>query len=393
MPVSRRSLLSHSGIAALSASAAPELFATLANADPLATNSPTEGELFWKHLYSRTASRGPNKVANEEREVKIAQYSEQAGLRWAEDVAASELPSFDEDAVVTIELSGFRPGSRDKSQLSKVRFAQLHLSCQRVTGSEFLGPIVWAALATMFTSKANKLPSEQSLNWASLTGNQEQSPQAANGPRLTHIVLNQGAGHLSVNVTTTPSGSVLDRVLAATITGTRILTPLLGFPGIALPALQNFYTFYGQLERSRPENFLLNSAQKDVAVTKEGAKNELISANALRMIEGTYILVPKSQEEDLQKEMSKLVAQNGYLVERGSNASPDDRIAQAVPTVTYASLAVRVQPASSFPVSSTVTDPLLDSAPQSPGGSSKGKTGPAAPVKKHGGKDQDGNKP
>ena len=139
---------------------------------------------------------------------------------------------------------------------------------------------------------------------------------------------------------------------------------MLGFPGIALSALQNIYTFYGQLEQSRPENFLLNSEQQDVVVTQKGTDNSLISASALKLVSGTYFLVPKSQEADLEKEMDKLViSNNSYLVERDAKGTPDALVAQAVPTVSYVALNVRVQAASDFPATSTVTDPLLDSAP------------------------------
>ncbi len=290
---------------------------------------------------------------------------------WVEDIKATDLPSFTDDAVVTLELTGFRSGSADKARLAKVRFSQLHLSCQRVTGSEFLGPLVWAALATLYAGTPSKLPSEKSLTWSALNTNPMEPAQPAQpqGPQLSHVVLNQGAGHMSVNITTTPTNSVLDKVLGVLINGTRIMTPLLGFPGIALPALQNFYTFYGQIEKARSENFLLNSAKMDVAVTQRGADSSLVSANALKLLAGNYILIPKAQEDDLQKDMDKLVVQDGYLVERDSKANPDERTAQAVPTISYLTLSVKVQKASDFPATSTVTDPMLDSAPPATGSS------------------------
>jgi hypothetical protein len=72
--------------------------------------------------------------------------------------------------------------------------------------------------------------------------------------------------------------------------------------------------------------------------------------------------------------MDKLVVVGGYLEESASKASPDDRVAEAVPAVTYAALNVRVQRASTFPATSTVTDPLLDSTQQG-SDSSNGKSG------------------
>lgn len=369
MTLSRRSFLGKSAaFSALSPLLArPEIAAAIDPAGAKPSLAPTAGETYWKNLYASEAERSrSSSTPDPTRDPRIAQYNDKAGLRWAEDIKDSELPVFLDDAVITMEITGFRPGSQDKSQLSKVRFAQLHLSCQRVSGSEFLGPIVWAALATLFTSKASLLPTEQSLTWSALAGGMAppNRPPMNNGPQLTHVVLNDGAGHMSINVTSTPTTSLLDKVLGGLIEGTKILSPLLGFPGIALSALQNFYSFYGQLEQSRPENFLLNSEQQDVVVTQKGTDNTLISASALKLVTGTYFLVPKSQEADLEKEMDKLVvSNNSYLVERDVKGTPDELIKQAVQTVSYVALNVRVQPASDFPATSTVTDPLLDSPP------------------------------
>lgn len=382
MTLSRRSFLSNSAAFGFSTALLAECERSQAADETLAKtfSQPTAGELFWQSLYTSKSARGASTETPEaERDPRFVQYSDKTGLRWVEDIKTSELPSFDEDAVVTMELTGFRAGSQDNSKLSKARFAQLHLSCQRVTGSEFLGPLVWASLATVFTANVKKLPAEQNLTWNALKGQPSQpGDNQGGGPRLTHMVLNQGAGHVCVNITTTPSTSLLDKILAVTIQATKIMTPLLGFPGITLPALENFYTFYGTLEKAEPANFLLNSAQKDVAVTQQGVDNSLISANALKLISGDYILMPRAQEDDFQKEMDKLIVQDGYLVERDSKAAPDARIAEAVPGVSYVVLNVKVQPASAFPATSTVTDPMLDSPAgnsSDSGGQQKGKKG------------------
>jgi hypothetical protein len=376
--LSRRSFLADSSALALASSLLlnPENGFALDAPAAGAHTPPTAGEDYWKSLYAGSAerSRGGTKTPNTGRDPRIAYYDGKSSLVWAEDIKAATLPSFTEDAVVTVELTGFRSGSQDKSSLAKVRFAQLHLSCQRVTGSEFLGPLVWATLATLFTSKASSLPSEQSLTWGALTSNPMQpaspNPSTGSGPQLSHVVLNQGAGHMALNITTTPTNSALDKVLGYLITGTKILTPLLGFPGIALPALENFYTFYGQIETAHAENFLLNSSNLDVAVTQQGADNSLISADALKLVTGDYIVVPKTQEDDFQKGMSDLVVNNGYLVNKDSKDAPDQRVAEAVPTVSYVTLHVNVQKASDFPATSTVTDPMLDAAPSPSGAKS-----------------------
>jgi hypothetical protein len=367
MTLSRRSFLGKSAtFGALSPLLThPEIVAAIQTAGAMPSSAPTAGETYWKNLYASGSERGESiSTPNPDRDPRIALYDNKYGLRWVQDIKPTELPSFTEDAVVTLELTGFRAGTQDSSQLAKVKFAQLHLSCQRVTGSDFLGPIVWGAIATLSVNKAASIPSRQSLTWSAQTVNSSPSSpsQTSGGTQIDHIVLNGGAGQMSVNITTTPVASLLDKIADALIQETtKILTPLLGLPGITQPAMQNFYTFYGSLEKSHPENFLLNSEQQDVVVTQQGADNSLISAEALKLVSGTYVFLPQSQENDLEKEMDKLVVQNGYLVDRNSTAVPDTRIKEAVPTVSYVTLDVKVEKASDFPATSTVTDPMLDS--------------------------------
>ncbi len=379
MTLTRRSFLGKSAtFGALSPLLArPEIVAAIQAAGAKTSTAPTAGENYWQNLYSSGSERGESApTPNPARDPRIAHYDDRTGLRWVQEIKLPELASFVEDAVISLELTAFRAGSQDKSQLAKVKFAQLHLSCQRVTGSQFLGPIGWAALATLSASKASSLPAVQNLTRSASVAGQSHpaQPQQSGGPQVSHVVLNDGAGQMSVNITTTPTTSLLDRILGVTIPGTKILTPLLGFPGIALPALQSFYTFYGQLEKSHAENFLLNSEQQDVVVTQQGADNSLISADALKLVSGTYVFLPKAQENDLDKEMDKLVVRNGYLVDRNSTATPDIRIAEAVPTVSYVTLNVKVEKASDFPATSTVTDPMLDSAPPAAGTSGSQKS-------------------
>ncbi|HTY83970.1 MAG TPA: hypothetical protein VMB19_07115 [Silvibacterium sp.] len=381
MTSSRREFLCESFVVGLLPVLAPN--SILANAAAQAPQEPTVGEDYWRNLFASSEVRGSATLPDTDREPRFLHYAESTGLRWAEDIKASELPSFDDDAVITMELSGLRTGSEDHSRLAKVKFSQLHLSCQRITGSEFLGPIVWAALATVFTDKASKIPSSPSLSWSALTRNPTQpgpkDASSASSP-LNHVVLNHGSGSLTVAVTTTPADSLLNKILAVTINTAKIVAPLLGFPGIALPALENFYTFYGQLEQSRKENFLLNSTQKDVVVTQRAAASagDLVSRNAMKLLSGEYILVPKSQEEDFAKAMPNLTVQNGFVVQQNATGAPDARIADAVPTVSYLTVSVKVQAASTFPATENVTDPLLDAEPQG-AGKEKKKTGTSKP--------------
>ena len=358
MTISRRSFVTESAMLSLLPAllANPELAKSMGTVPttPSSSAKPTAGETYWSNLYASPdqQSRGlGSEPPNPDRDVRFLQYDEKAGLRWAEDIKLQELPSFNEDAVVTLELGGFRAGSLDTSKLAKVRFAQMHLSCQRISALEFFGPLAWATLATIYADKAKKLPSVTDLSALATPSAQAKSaPPAATTPQVNRVLLSKGAGQISVNVSTTPPTSFLDKFLSTTVQIAKVVAPLLSFPAISLPALQAFYMFYGSLEKALPENFLLNTAQKDVVVTQQGTDNNDVSMNALKLMTGTYFLVPKAHENDIATSMDKLAGAGGYLVPKDApaNTPPDSRVALAVPTVSYVSLNVKVQPYSAF---------------------------------------------
>jgi hypothetical protein len=363
MTISRRSFFTESAALSLIPAllAHPELVEAM-TANPTTQypgGNPTAGETYWSNLYapSDQQSRGEfSRAPNPDRDVRFLHYVEGAGLRWAEDIKLQELPSFNEDAVVTLELGGFRAGSLDTSRLAKVRFAQMHLSCQRISELEFFGPLAWATLATIYADKTKKLPAVTDLSALTTPGTQAKSAlPAAVTPQLNRVLLSKGAGRISVNVSTTPPTSFLDKFLSTTVQVAKVVSPLLSFPAISLPALQAFYVFYGALEKALPENFLLNSAQRDVVVTQQGTDNNSVSMNALKLMTGTYFLIPKSHENDFAAGMDKLSAASGYLVPKDAPAStpPDVRLASAVPSVSYVSLNVKVQPLSAVTGSAT----------------------------------------
>jgi hypothetical protein len=93
--------------------------ADLAHAVTAATtqdpSAPTAGEIDWKSLYSSgsdAATRGKKvEVPNEEREPRFIRYSDGTGMRWIEDIKATELPSFsqsdqEEAAIIARAIRG-----------------------------------------------------------------------------------------------------------------------------------------------------------------------------------------------------------------------------------------------------------------------------------------------
>lgn len=289
------------------------------------------------------------------------------------EIKDSALPDFTDEAVVTIELTGFRPGSADRNALAQVNFANMHLSCQRVSGSEFIGPIAWATIASVFSSKAKNLPAVSALEWSVLSGQDSASTfgtastakTADSNPRIQHLLLSHGAGKLSVNVTTTPKKSTLDTILTVCVNTSKVVTPLFGFPAISTLALAAFYDFYGKLEAADKNNFLLSTAQQDVVVAKQGLKVPDLDVHPLHLLNGDYILVPLIHQSEFESKMGNLTVVNGYVVEKTSTGVLADRVKNAITDVSYLVLSVKVQPASDVPSTVGITDPVLGDNPVS----------------------------
>jgi hypothetical protein len=327
MTISRRSFVTESALLGLLPAflAHPELVEARSTTAVIKSRiaKPTAGETYWSNLYASPEQRSRGEFSGTpkpDRDVRFLHFDDKSGLRWAEDIKLQELPSFSEDAVVTLELGGFRAGTLDTSKLSRVKFAQLHISCQRITALDFFGPLAWATIATIFADKAKKLPTVTDLS--SLTEQMPSDPVSAKSavspaapakPAVNRVLLSKGAGQMSVNVTTTPPTSFLDKFLSATVEATKILAPLLSFPAISLPALQAFYAFYGKLEQALPSNFLLNTAQKDVIVTQQGTDNNSVSVNALKLMTGTFFLIPKAHENDFATGMERAACRCGRV--------------------------------------------------------------------------------
>src|SRR5579862_8809784 len=67
------------------------------------------GEQYWSSIYKEGGVRSQKVIfGNEMRDPRFAFFDAKTGFRWVEDNKIDDLPTFNEDAVVTLELAGFR---------------------------------------------------------------------------------------------------------------------------------------------------------------------------------------------------------------------------------------------------------------------------------------------
>lgn len=284
-------------------------------------------------------------------------YDDAKGLRFAEKIDRTELPKMDGAAVVSLSLSGFHASEQDSKRIGDASSAQLQLHASQTTPlAQYIAPLAWASLASVFSSEAKKLPTVEELNFVDENGSTGTSGN-------NRILLPGAEGKMALNLTLPDKHSLLHKVISYGLKGAAIAAPLVSLPAISVPAIKAFTSFYNILVQNA--GFIINSPLKDVVASYGAVDSGNMHADALKLMTGQYVIAPASSTAMISDQMDDLKMMNGYLVPKtmANNADPTTVAQNALPGVTYATLKVSVQPA---------TDVALPSAPKaslSPSGS------------------------
>jgi len=277
-------------------------------------------------------------------------YNDSTGLRFAEKIDRSELPRMDGAAVVSMSISGFRPSDSDSKRIGDASSAQLQLHATQTTPlAQFIAPLAWASLASVFSAKSAKLPTVDQLNFTSEDGSTGTSGN-------NRILLPGAEGKLALNLTLPDKHSLIHKVISYGLKVAEVAAPLVSLPAISVPAIKAFTSFYNILVQNA--GFIINSPLKDVVASYDAVDSGNMHADALKLVTGQYLIVPASSIEAISAQMDNIKMLNGYLVPKtiANNADPMTVAQSALPGVTYATLKVSVQPAA---------DVALPAAPRS----------------------------
>jgi len=267
-------------------------------------------------------------------------YDDSMGLRFAEKIDRTELPKLDGAAVVSMSVSGFHPSDQDAKKIGDASGAQLQLHATQTKAiAEFIAPLAWASLASVFADKAKKLPTVSQLNFVDENGSTGTSGN-------NRILLPDAEGKLALNLTLPERNSLLHKMVTYGLKGAAIAAPLVSLPAISVPAIKAFTSFYNTLVQRA--SFIINSELKDVVASYKAVDSGNMHADALKLVTGQYVIVPSSSSAEFASQMGNLKMLNGYLVPKSipDSADPLDVAKSALPGITYASLKVSVQPAS-----------------------------------------------
>jgi len=346
MSLSRRSFITDASFLALLTAMMPEL-AAAQNAAPQAPaeDTPHDSYDFWNGFFdsvnplspnykNKAASRGPkDQLPDPATETQYLHYKgDSKRLRYATDIGREELLDHDGDVSVSIALSQYRPASANGEASN--RAAQLRVDTTQIHPyMNILAPLAWTAIASLEPSKAGKVSLDQ-LGF--------KNPQAQSG--VSKILLTQGTGKLSVNVSKAGSGSVFVKALNIIMQGAKVVAPMVTLPAISVPALSAFTEALSYWEdRTR---FIMAGNLTSAVATQQAHADPDREARYIGLVSGDYLMLPQEHTDELAKELPNLDLIQGYLVRKDSdpNLPLQTRAQNAVPGGTYASMRVTVQP-------------------------------------------------
>ncbi len=342
MTISRRSFLSELAASGALAGllAKPDTAAALAAALDDDTVEPGAGNAsaFWgSFLAAPTHERGllghhpPGTDAD--RQVNFLHFGTE-GLRYADQIPATDLPDYPGDVAVSMTVGGIRLSSDDRARFEQLQSAQLRIDM--LQGKEMfnmIDPLAWMALAGIFPDQGGKLPPLQNLSF-------DPSSSAQN---MQKILLPGGFGHLAVNVSMVHKESAFFTVIKTLVNDASAVAPVLGLPAISTTALAGFSKLYGVLAN---RSTFLFQARPQPAYATQMARQKADSTIGINVPQGDYVLVPQAHTDDLKPYLSKMKLSNGYMVpvDAPSTSSVYETAEKAEPDISYITMHMSISP-------------------------------------------------
>jgi hypothetical protein len=324
---------------------------------------------FWTHFCKSLDPKAPKfkgYPAQAERQVKFL-HAGPNGLRYVEHIGNEELLDHPGDVQVSMIFDQLRPLSGDKSYLKKAKTSQPRVDCAQTKQFMDILPVMgWAAMAAIKPDQAGMLPSLKTLGF--------QSPDATSA--VSQVLLPGGSGKIGVNVHSSKGGAFLQNLVSHVTP----LAPYFAFalPAISIPALAAFSAIYSRLEEKA--SFIMCMPGGALAVATQHALEDPVIVNdpqykdnPIRLLSGTYVLVPQAHADAVTARLENLQVLNGYVVQEPASRDPVEVLAaKAIPDVTYATIRVKITPVTSFSGSGSGSSVDTGSEPKP-----KGKTGSA----------------
>lgn len=304
---------------------------------------------FWSDFLSLDAepvvgpirkTRGGGPAPNEAQPIFLHYGGPNEGFKNAAELDPSKLVP-NGDVMVSVNTSTVKVSTDDQKTFQKLQNAQIRVDVAQKTG---MLPILEAMAYTVVggmqainnqEAKAKVQPIVQSISVSS----------DAAWQKMQNIPLPSGEGRWALNLEAQKKDSLFCKVLQNLVKEGGLFVPMLGFPGIAMSALNSFNTLYGVLHSGTISIIKGNPVRvfaTQEAVQQTGAPG---AVTGILLQSGTYILIPAKQSPTLDQLKNLTVTQGRLVPPKTAAPDLDATAADTLKDVTYVTFDVEVTPA------------------------------------------------
>ncbi|MGC9993993.1 MAG: hypothetical protein ABSE79_01630 [Terriglobia bacterium] len=266
------------------------------------------------------------------------------GFKNAAELDISKLVSAG-DVMVGVNTSAVKLAEEDQRTLQRLQNAQIRVDvAQKTAILPILEAMAYTVVGGMRTGQgeiASKSKSKTAKKAPPTVQSISSSSDAA-WQKMQNIPLPAGEGRWALNLEAQKKDSLFCKVLQNVVKMSGLFMPMLGFPGIALSALNSFNTLYGVLHAGTIPIIKGNPVRvfaTQEAVQRTGAPG---SVTGILLQSGTYILIPAKQSPPVDQLKNLSVIQGRLVPPKTAVADLDEAAADTLKGVTYATFDVEV---------------------------------------------------
>lgn len=359
-----KQLLSSGAFPALLSS--PKFFEALLdpqNAKQINPNADTKAQDFWSSFLktdglpaASAAGEEAHRAAGTADSDPVFLHFGTDGFKYASRLDATKLVE-EGDVLVSVNTSTIKIGTEDQKTFQRVQNAQIRVDVAQKTP---IVPVIEAMCYTLVAGMSSAAQKAKAKSSAKSSSKSNAHPTVQNisissdadWQKMQNVPLKGGEGRWALNLEAQRKDSLFGKVLQEVVKQAGLFTPVLGFTGIALSALQSFNLFYGLLHSEPVE--IIKSAPVPVWATQEAFQRTGSAGNSVTGImlqSGTYVLTPARQAPS-PDELKKYTVTQGRLVPSDASAKGkelsgqelDEAAASTLKDVTYVTFDVEVVP-------------------------------------------------
>lgn len=267
-------------------------------------------------------------------------YKPESGFRSPNQVADAEL--LDKGNVsVTLRVLAFKASKADEQHFKNIQTGSLRIDFQQTEAQKAgLDPLVWSAFGGVQPSPTGALPALQStsFNPGTVWGQQQSVP------------LPGGAGLWGWNFFVQKKESLWCSLISYIMKDAIGVAPIMGFPALAVKAMNTFNQFFGTVvTQAYKSKFLFQTVSDPTFATKDARQDAAYTDGLPLVNQSHYVIVRREQLKTFGDQMNKHELQNGVIVPQGTKGQDVfDAAKEALPDITYLTLALSVKPDTSL---------------------------------------------